>query len=548
MRHAIALVIAVPLALLAPAAGAFQFSEGHRLDLNQTLLVNSNQITGDDRGSSFLTPGVFFTHDLEMVYNRSKGDRTFEAGMTGRTSDDDRIQVKRHLLKTAYLRYDDGKNAVNGGDILASLAPYTLNASLKGLRYARRTDTFEASVLVGLDKPEWDDLWNHTNRENIDRRVYGARLAKSFANEAAFGTSFAWSKDTHARQGVDVADTTTPVEDQRVAGVDWSLPALWNLKLSGESAFSRTDHDNPTPYVDPDGIIDPTTADYSKSGYAHKVKADFAFKRFNTRNEFERVSPRFATNMGASSPDLIRVNTENTLDLVGPWKWLVFNYAWYHDNLDRDPARARTVTRVPETGLRYEAPDWRASFSLEAKVRHRESIASDTGLRSRTRSVIGSLNDRLGPLSLNVDYEFQHEDVSDASLSARHHILGIGGGGSFVLAKEWKLSPALRWNLQRDRDNLTSLTDQTGGITANLNLDAPWGLSLATGFSRNHTMPAASATGSDRRTVHATLGWNIRKDENHRVELRYRKNDNRFEQPGLGFKETVVGLAISNKF
>lgn len=529
---------------LALHAGAFAIGERHKLTLSHTLLVYDNRITGSNKAGSFLTPGTFFTDDLGLNYGYTKEENVFEANAEGRAADDDRVQQKRFLLKSAYLKFDNAENSFITGDYLASLSPYSLNTSLKGARYTRKVgSTFEATVLTGYDKPEWEEVWNHNESENIDRRFYGMRLAKRFGAEAMLGLNGVWSKDTHSHY-----NTASVVEDQRVFAADWALPAFWGLRLTGESAFSHTEHDNPTPALDPDGIEDPTTSDFTKQGYAHKVAAEFSHGRFKSSNNFERVSPRYATTGGASSPDLIQANTQNTLDIMGPWKWVVLNYTWFHDNLENNTISPRTTTRMPETGFRFEGPDARPTFSIESKVRQREVTASDTGLRSRSRSVVSSMSDRLGPLSVTVDYEFQHEDKSDAQQSARHHILGLAGAAVFSSAKGWKLSPAARWNLQRDRDNLTVLTEQTGGLTANLNAESPWGIDASGGYSRNLVLATAPEAGSDRRTYSATLGWNILKSADHRLELRYRQNDNIFEAPAQDFKEIIVQASLTNRF
>ena len=79
---------------------------------------------------------------------------------------------------------------------------------------------------------------------------------------------------------------------------------------------SKTENDNPT------------VADDSQKGWAHSVKADYAYRLFKTQNDFERVSPEFATMGGAASPDLIRARTQNRLSFAGAWRWIA-NFTWF---------------------------------------------------------------------------------------------------------------------------------------------------------------------------------------------------------------------------
>jgi hypothetical protein len=527
-----------------PGVSAIELTPSQKLQVTHTILAYDNRITGSNKAGSFLTPGSFFTDDLGLVYSFTRGEDLFEAAADGRAADDDRIQTKRFLLKNASLKLTTTRHDAAVGDVLANFSQYTLNTSIKGARYTFKSPwDLDFTVLGGYDKPEWDDAWNHNTSENLDRRYLGARVVKRFKGEASLGLSAVYSKDHRAHY-----NTSSDLDSQRIFGVDWALPPLGGLKLSGESALSRTDMDRAqSPFGDPDEMTeDPALSDASKHGFAHLVKADYTRGRFKSNNAFERVSPRYATNGGASSPDLVRVNTENTMDIVGPWKWVMFNYTYFHDGLEHDGVKPRNTTRMPESGFRYDGPDWRPTFALEGKLRLREVTDGDTGHRTRMRSVISTLADRLGPLSGSVDYEFQHEDVSDGSMSQRHHILGVTGACP-VEFKGWKATPGARWNLQRDRDNLVPSLSQTGQFSGTLTLETPWGVDAGGGWSRNLVL-VPDGNGSDRRTTSASLGWNILKNPDNRLEFKFKQNDNRFEQPDQDFKEMIFQGSLATKF
>ncbi len=513
-----------------PAASAFDFKDGSKLAVRQDFLYYNNRITGSRPSGSFLTEGSHVTNNLGLLYNVKKRDTSWEGALDGRATDDERIEAKRLNLKRFYLKADNDKLSAVAGDYFASFSQYTLNTSLKGGRYTQKIGgPADLTILAGAAKPNWDDLWTHKQSETVDRMFYGLRASKRFEDDAALGASVVWSKDSRSR-----FNTSATTQNQRIAGLDWSLPTFRKLRLYGESAFSKTENDYPT------------AADNSRKGWAHLVKADYSFRRFKTANEFERVSTEFATTGGAASPDLIRVRTQNKVSFAEVWRWIA-NYTWFHNNLNRAAGESTSVTRMPETGLRYEGPDWRPNLSAEAKVRHREVTSSSTGRRSRTRSALTSFADRFGPVNLNLDYELQHEDRSDGTASGLHHILGIGASSVHQLKPGWRLMPSLRYNLQRDRDNLIGKTDQTGLVAGTLALASPWGLDAGAGYSRNLVLNAVDP-GSDRRSASASLGYNILKKPEHRVTLRFRQNDNRFGTSGQDFKETILEAGLTNRF
>ncbi|MDO8803746.1 MAG: hypothetical protein Q7R35_04895 [Elusimicrobiota bacterium] len=521
--------LTVSLAFTAPSAQALELDNATLAIQNQFLHTN-NKITGASPAGSFLTPGSRATDDLGILYNTTTGDTAWEGALDGRYSDDKRIEASHFNLKRFYLKEENARQSAVAGDYFASFSQYSLGAALKGSRYTHRlSDQLDLTALAGIANPNWDDLWTHKRSETVNRMFYGLRAAKSFENEAFVGASLVLAKDSRAR-----LNTTAVEQDQRLAAIDWSLPAFRKLHFYGESSFAKTDNNNPG------------AADSSQQGWAHLVKGDYAYKRFKTQNELERVGSGFATNGGAASPDLIRARTQNKLTFAGAWRWVV-NYTWFHNNLDRTTGVSVYTTAMPETGLRYEAPDWRPDLSAELKARQREVTTSLTGIRSRTRSILANYADRLGPVNLNLDYEFQNEDRTDKTVNGKHHIFGIGASSMHQLAAGWKLMPSLRYNLQHDRDTLLNSTDQAGLIMANVACESPWGLDAGAGYSRNLVLTGINP-GSDRRSASASIGYNILKKPDHRVTLRYRQNDNRFDTTSQNFKETIWEAGLTNRF
>ncbi|HXS99366.1 MAG TPA: hypothetical protein VN915_01695 [Elusimicrobiota bacterium] len=535
-RALLAAVLAA--AAFAPARAAIQLSTATKLAVSNEFLEYDNRVTGSNPSGSFLTPGTHAQESLNLQLNTLAPDGVaYESAFDGRATDDPRIDQKRFNLKRFYVKADTTTASAVVGDFLGSFSDYTLGKSLKGASYTRKTDKTQLTVLGGIDKPNWDDVWNNNADETVDRQVWGARAQRQVGDDGQVGANLVWAKDERSK-----FNTSAPAVDQRVASLDWTLPRYHKLVLSGESAYALSQIDLPTS----DSLGNPIEQHSTQYGWAHKVRARYTYGRFKTVDDFERVSPNFQTSEGSASPDLLRLKTDNTVTIAGPWKWIVLRYTYFHNNLVNADGVNTATTRMPETGLRYEAPDWRPNFSWESRIRARDITSSSDGSRKRTHSLINSVADRFGPLSLQVDYEIQKEDKSDGTVSLLHHILGVGSN-SMVMIQKWKVVEGLRWDLQRDRDNLMGTTDQTGTVKANVLVVSPWAVDGGVTYTRMLVINALNP-GNDRRSWAASLGANVMHSEDHRVELRYRQNDNRFGTPGQDYKEMTWELSVNDKF
>jgi hypothetical protein len=536
----LALAAFIVLAGLMPASAAIELSSTSKLGITNEYVGYNDHISGGDPGGSFLSAGDHFTDNLGLLYNAKEKDTAWESALDGRVTDDGHIEPHEFSLKRFYVKADTDRTNAVVGDYFGTFSQYTLGKNLKGAMIAHRFgEATTVTVVAGMDKPNWQDLWMNNASETVDRQVYGARVVTPLLTDGTIGFNTVWTKDERAKY-----DTVDLAQVQRVFGVDWALPPYHKLVISGESAYSHTQNDQPI--LNSTGVASGADQYSTQEGWAHDVKARYSYKRFKTIDEFERVSPDYATTVGSASPDLLRVKTANTLTITGPWKWIVFNYTYFHNNLANSSMTAITTTRQMESGLRYEGPDWRPDFSIESKLRDREADSTFGGLRDRTTSSISSVNDRLGPVSVGVDYEYQIEVKSDGSLSSGHSILGISSSMLNKFSNGWKLNEGLRWDLERDRDILGGTTDQTGTVKANAGATSPWGADSGASYSRSLVMNALTP-GNDRRVWTASIGYNFFKNPNNRLELRFHQNDNRFQAPNMDYKETVWELALTNK-
>jgi len=526
------------LALAAPAL-AIDISSTTKLTISNETAVYNDRITGSVSTGSYLTPGTQAYDNLSTLYATKVDSVAWEAALDGRATSDPRYDARSFDLKRFYVKRQTDATTAIVGDFLASFSDYTLGKSLKGAEYVVKFGTgSQVTVVAGMDQPNWYAVWDNKAVSTVDRQVWGIRGQQTFLDDGSVGANFVWAKDERS-----ALDTTDLAVDQRLTSIDWVLPRFYKLILSGESAYAFSQNDQPT--YDP--VSNSTTSVHSTlHGWAHKVRARWTHKRFKTQTDFERVSPEYETTVGAATPDLLRVKTDNTLTISGPWKWIVFRYTYFHNNLVNNSQNTVSTTRMPETGIKYEAPDWAPDLSVESKLRARDVTSSQTALVSRTHSLVNTVNDRFGPLSVEIDYELQKEDASDGSESLLHNIFGLGST-MLTKYKGWKFTEGLHWDLQRDRDQILNNTDQTSGIKANALAVSPWFADAGATYTRTLVLNATSP-GNDRRTFLGALGYDFAGKPEHRLELSFRQNDNRFDTPGMDYKEMIWQLSLKDKF
>lgn len=321
-------------ALLTVASVGQAFENIH---INNDLQLGYNSITGDGKDQSSLSKGYRYL-DLLNINGNGKLGGGFEYQYLGgfKFTDDIRNDIKNVSLTNLQARVSNNIHTYTGGDILEYYSQYTMNSALKGLSY-RYTDANSLLQNVGLfwgmAYPRWDSLAGADDVKAIRRHAMGGTIRHTFGPELTAGFSLVGAYDEFSTRVVD----TDPAYSNGVYAVDAEYNPLPGLLLNGELALSNAH------------IKVKDAATDARSGSAFKIGAVGTGGPSRVTAEFERVSTKFVTLVGAATPDREKFKTQ--------WRYKYdqdvttrVGLLWYSNNLD-DSLADTTNSMRPEAGV-----------------------------------------------------------------------------------------------------------------------------------------------------------------------------------------------------
>ncbi|MDZ4201316.1 MAG: hypothetical protein U1C96_04120 [Gallionella sp.] len=353
-----------PDSLVPPAAkkniviGDFQFDDdqpANSLEVVLRSMFESNHTSGSGRASSFLEPGNYWLHDVEIAARTQLGETwNSELNVALRYTDSRRHDPSNASLQRLQFVASDEKNHVSVGDYYATLSQYSLNRAIKGVGYQRAVgDASHVRVVVGTFDPRWDYLFANKAGEPIDRYVTGVR-AQTEGERYRIGLNLvnAWDRDD------DPVRTTEDTYRQFLPSVDWEYRTEAGLRLSGEHAYAGTRRQAVN------------RSETELDGSAHRLNFDGTLGELRLRARAERVSPDFQTLGGGAAIDRLRLYARGDYRLTKVWG--VFAAVdRYHDNLGGQLA-ATTRTQIPEIGISARGLFDRRSLSFSSSLRQRQ--------------------------------------------------------------------------------------------------------------------------------------------------------------------------------
>jgi len=493
--------------------------QGAALSGRNRFSVYDNNVSGAGADSSFLTRGLQYQNDLSLTLDSAGNTNArWALALDARFTDDRRMDSKEaSLQRISYDRWSRG-GQISVGDFYGNFTQYSLNQNIKGLRWTgQKIADVEVTVIGGMAKNRWDELWERGEFESLNRGVEAARVRWTGPMASEIGAQLVFTGDRRT------AGSAADAYSQRLFGFSWALPSNSDLSISGESAWSGA------------GIDRQAAEDSSKWGGAHKISARAKLGRWRSAAEYENVTTDFITTIGAASSDLRRWLARNQIRVAAGIDALI-NASGYRNNLNgRGQDTVRTFS--PEGGLRWSAAFNRPTLNLEAKIRQRRSIHSGGTAEQRNLSGVLSLSDQWGPLNGSLDYEHRNEARVGQQRNFRD-LLGFGLSG-FYRVQEITLRPFVKWDLDNDH-NETASTDNAAA-------QAYFGLAA------ENIAPRLSASVSRRRSFMRQAGgddvinklWDLRCNyrvpwrEGDSLEAGFKDNLNDFSTGSKNYRETV---------
>nr|MDA8130248.1 hypothetical protein [Elusimicrobiota bacterium] len=489
--------------------------------------VYNNRVSGPGSGNSFLARGTRYQDNLSLnLDSEREAAEGWSLALDLLVTDDDSVDHKKVVARrVSYDRRSPGRQ-VTAGDLYGNFTQYSLNQSVKGLRWVERQGAaVEVSAVAGLVKNRWDELFEKGSYEVLNREVEGVRARWTGPMASEIGAQAVLTQDQR------VPGATADAYRQRLFGFNWALPSNSDLSVSGESAWSGV------------GIDKHNAADSSRSDSAHRVSVRLKAGPWSSSNEYENVGPGFTTTVGAAAPDLRRWLTRNRVR-VAPGMDALVNLSGYRNNLDgAQPDTVRALS--PEAGLRWSAAFNRPTLDLEARVRQRRAVHSSATAEQRELSGILSLSDRWGPLSGTFDYEHRNEERVGQQKNSRD-LFGFGLSGFYRL-RDVILRPSVKWNLERDRDRTASVYNATAQSYLGLSAE-----NLAPGVSASFSYRRSSAlqAGADdvmRGVLDLRCNYKVPWREGDSLEAGYRSGVNDFSTSSKNYRERVWEAAYVAK-
>jgi|GEM_PF-3298812 len=460
-----------------PVFGNFQYDSGlPEKSLNVTLrsMFENHRTSGPGRASSFLEPGSYWLHDIELNARQPVGNELkTEFNAVVRYTDSRRHDPSFWSLQRLQFIASDKVNHLTLGDYYATLSQYSLNQAIKGIGYQRNLDDKSyVRVVGGTFAPRWDHLFGKPYNETIQRDVVGLR-AQNAGDNYRIGLNLVSASD-HENASVR---TTEDTYSQTLPALDWEYRTAQGIRLSGEHAHANTRRQTAA------GINE------HLSGNAHRLHADGSFGDIRWRTRFERVSSDFYTMGGGAALDRLRYYLRGDYRLNKTWSIYLAD-DWYRNNLDGQLA-ATTRTHIPEAGFTARGLFDRRNLTFSTALRQRrietEAPQYDHQVSDR---IYFSMNDRFNEVSIRGEIEAllnKRKDTATGRSDNDDFLYRFAIDSRHVFQEgRYDLRPYLTLEHQIVEDPTTGKSVVSHGALLDLRLNAPANLTYALNFEQRN--------------------------------------------------------------
>ncbi len=240
------------------------------------------QDVSGNSGSS-LDEGTTWRQELSVALQKKLEKGQVGLDLRGRATNNE--QVDNRKARLMYLRgfYRTDALHLEVGDIAASYNPMVLSTSAKGAKVAYRVGSrdegWDFSLIGGLQKPSWEQLYNSSQDESVDRYVAGGDVTWKHAPAQSIGATVSYIKDDSAT--LEDGDTlTSEAAEAKTAGVEWDWRFNRYVSLRGEAAFSQNDL-NTSDLLDDEDAGAIRIKFYTKP-IPRALRMNFLYERFDT--------------------------------------------------------------------------------------------------------------------------------------------------------------------------------------------------------------------------------------------------------------------------
>ncbi len=244
-------------------------------------LLEWQDVSGNS-GSS-LDEGTAWRQELSVSLQKKVEMGQLGLDLRGRATNNEQVDSRHARLM--YLRgfYKTDALHLEVGDVAASFNPMVLSTNARGAKAAYRVGDrdkgWKFGLIGGLQKPSWEQFYNSSQDESVDRYIAGGDVTWNYAPAQSFGASVSYIKDDSAT--LEAGDTlTTDAAEAKTAGVEWDWRFNRYVSLRGEAAFSQSDV-NTSDRLDDDDAGAIRIKVYTKP-IPRALRLNFLYERFDT--------------------------------------------------------------------------------------------------------------------------------------------------------------------------------------------------------------------------------------------------------------------------
>ncbi len=313
-----------------------------------------------------------FRQELSVGISRNEKASSMGLDISGRATNNETVDEKDARLLYLHGYYKNNGNQAEIGDVAASFNPLVISASLKGTKLSHQSgDTvtgWNASLIGGVQKAGWDELFETNSQEPYDRYIVSASTDRFFGPGRQISLSTAFVTDSDYSGGDDPLALTTGPAEAVTVGASWDWRFNRYFKTRGEAAMTRCDaNTDDSQSSDNAGAVRFKLMTVPHSRY---LKSDFYY---------ERIDTDFTPFTASAAPDREKYENDTTL-MVSRTAKIRLTLKQSRDNLDGSLGDAQTIRDgVTDLTLR---PDWlkRGECSVRQQMKHTEGRGTDQAI------------------------------------------------------------------------------------------------------------------------------------------------------------------------
>ncbi|PLX97495.1 MAG: hypothetical protein C0620_00680 [Desulfuromonas sp.] len=319
------------------------------------------------RSDSTMDEGTTWRQELSLNLSRTLKNGQMGLDIRGRATNNEQIDNRDARLLYLHGYWQTPQWNLELGDVAGTYNPLVFTSSVKGIKLAYKTGDhdhgWEHTLIGGLQKPTWEQLYDYKSDESVDRYIAGFNTSWQYAPAQTLGATLSYVKDDASTvQGGDLA--MAAVEAQ-TAGVDWNWRFNRYLTLRGETAMTHSD-DNLT--------------NHDAGAIRLKIVTKPIPRAVRSTFFYERLDTEFKPIIASASSDRERFENDTEWMISRELK-LRITLKHSHDNLDG----AKEDTLVTRDGVVYleYRPDWlkRADFGLRSQFKRNVGSGADQDMQ-----------------------------------------------------------------------------------------------------------------------------------------------------------------------